>query len=273
LTTKLDRWASGSAYDGYVGRWSRRVAADFVPGLAVPAGARWLDVGSGTGGLTESILAHSNPASVVGIDPSDAFVAHAQEAVTDPRAAFRSGSAEATGLPDKAVDAVVSGLVLNFVPDVGAALRESRRVLVPGGIVGAYVWDYAKGMVFMRLFWDAVIAVDPAMADLDEGRRFPIAAPGPLEEAFRDAGFVDVAVRPIEIPTVFSDFDDLWLPFLGGTGSGPTYVAGLSDEHRDRLREELRRSVPFEPDGSIRLTARTWAVRGRRPADDGTVAE
>jgi SAM-dependent methyltransferase len=277
LTEKLDRWASGTAYDRYVGRWSRRVAAEFIPWLGVPADARWLDVGSGTGGLTETILTLAEPASVVGVDPSDAFVAHARAAVTDPRATFRGGSAAATGITDGSVDAVVSGLVLNFVPDVGAALDEACRVVAPGGVVGAYVWDYADGMEFMRLFWDAAIAVDPGTADVDQGRRFPVAAPGPLGAAFTEAGLRDVSVRAIEVPTVFPDFDDLWTPFLGGTGSAPTYVAGLTEEHRQRLREQLRRSVPQEADGSIRLRARTWAASGRRPgatrnADTGDTA-
>ena len=263
-----DRWASGRAYERYVGRWSRLVAIEFLDWLAVPAGRRWLDVGSGTGALTEAILARCAPATVTGVDASAVFVAHAAAAVTDPRASFAVGTAAATGLPGGSVDAAVSGLVLNFVPDAAAALAEARRVVAPGGIVAGYVWDYAEGMAFMRHFWDAAVAVDPSVAELDQGRRFPIAAPEPLEAACTAARLDDVAVRPIVIPTVFADFDDLWLPFLGGTGSAPTYVAGLDQAARDVLRERLRGSVAIEPDGSIRLEARAWAARGRRPEGD-----
>jgi trans-aconitate methyltransferase len=260
-----DRWTSGEAYERYVGRWSRRVAAEFLGWLAIPAGRAWLDIGSGTGALTEAILARCEPASIVGVDTSQGFVEHARAAVTDPRASFAVGAAASTGLPKASIDVAVAGLVLNFVPDASGALRELGRVVVPGGVVAAYVWDYAEGMEFMRLFWDTAVAVDPGAAVLDQGRRFPIAAPGPLEAAFIEACLVDVAVRPIVIPTVFADFDDYWQPFLGGTGAAPTYVAGLDEPERAVLRDRLRTSLVAEADGSIRLAARAWAVRGRRP--------
>lgn len=258
-----DRWAGSDAYERYVGRWSRRVADQFVVWLEVPPGQRWLDVGCGTGALSQAILERSAPASVAGVDPSEPFIARASAVLTDPRASFSVGSATDTGLPDGAADVVVAGLVLNFVPDVGEALAEWRRVLAPGGVVGAYVWDYARGMGFIRAFWDAAVAVDPAAATLDQGAQPGIAAAGPLEAAFRAAGFPAVEVRSIAIPTFFADFDDLWLPFLGGTGEAPRYVATLDDAHRDAIRERLSRSVVAEPDGSIHLEARAWAVRAR----------
>jgi SAM-dependent methyltransferase len=258
-------WSSGSAYERYIGRWSRRVAPIFLDWLAVDAGSRWLDVGAGTGALTQAILDCCDPISVIGIDPSEPFVARAREAVEDPRARFVIGDAAATGLEDDAVDAVVSGLVLTFVPDAVSALEEARRVVRRGGTVAGYVWDYAGGMQFIRRFWDAAIEVDPAAAALDQGARFPIAAPGPLAAAFSSAGFDDVATLGIEVPTVFTDFDDYWTPFLGGTGTAPAYVASLSDTQVDAMRERLRTSLPIEPDGSIRLVARAWAARGRRP--------
>jgi SAM-dependent methyltransferase len=196
------------------------------------------------------------------VDPSAPFLAHAGEKVGDPRVTFRLGTAAETGLQDEESDVVVGGLVLNFVPDVAAALAEARRVVVPGGIVAGYVWDYADGMQFIRAFWDAAIARDPAARELDQGR-FPLAAPIPLAAAFSTAGFESVEVRGIEIPTVFADFDDLWLPFLAGTGTAPMYLASLKRGVRDAVRDELRASVPTEPDGSVRLSARAWACRGR----------
>ncbi len=263
--SKTDRWSSGSAYEAYVGRWSRRVAVEFLDWLAVPPGRRWLDLGCGTGALTDTILARHDPRSVVGGDPSAAFLDHARARVLDARATFQAGSADATGLADEAVDAVASGLVLNFVPDVVAALREVRRVRAPGGTAGADVWDYAEGMQFLRRFWDAATHLDPAARALDEGARFPIASPDRYRDAFVTAGLVEVETRAIDIPTVFASFDDLWTPFLGGTGPAPVYVASLADEPRAALRERYREGVGSEPDGSIRLTARAWAVKGRRP--------
>jgi SAM-dependent methyltransferase len=264
-TGSTDRWASGTDYESYVGRWSRLVAPEFLDWLGIAPGRRWLDVGCGTGALTDAILKRCEPRSVVGVDPSETFVAHAQATVVDDRATFSAGTAARTGLDDGAADVVVSGLVLNFVPDVDEALAEARRVVTPGGVVAVYVWDYADGMQFIRRFWDAAVALDPAARPLDEGVRFLIAAPKPLARAFAVAGLEAVDVRPIEVPTIFPDFDDLWTPFLGGTGPAPVYVASLAEGARDAIRDRLRSSIAEEPDGSVRLEARAWAARGRRP--------
>src|SRR4051812_48041720 len=146
-------WADGDRYESYVGRWSRPVARRFVAGLAMPAGRRWLDVGSGTGVLTRTVLDLAEPSAVRGIDRSPAFVRHAAAPVPDPRASFATGAAAALPLAEASVDVVVSGLVLNFLPDATAAVADWHRVAVPGAVVAAYVWDYADGMQMMRTFW------------------------------------------------------------------------------------------------------------------------
>ncbi len=244
-----DRWAGGAAYEGFIGRWSRRVGPIFIEWLHVGPGGDWVDVGCGTGALTATILDRAAPASVVGVDPSSDFVAHARSAVADGRATFAVGSADVLSLPDASADAVVAGLVLNFVPDAGAALGEMRRVARRGGMIGAYVWDYAGRMDMLRAFWDAAIAEDPAAADADEGRRFPICHRDALAGACNAAGFRDVAVVPIDIPMTFGDFDDYWTPFLSGIGPGPGYAMRLSEDARAALRERLRATLPTNPDG------------------------
>jgi SAM-dependent methyltransferase len=264
-TGQGDRWSSGSDYESYIGRWSRLVAAAFLDRLEIPPGRRWLDLGCGTGALTGTILAACDPSMVVGVDPSAAFVAHAQATITDRRASFHVGDATQTGLDYAHVDVVVSGLVLNFVPDLGAALAEARRVVRPAGAVAGYVWDYADGMQLLRRFWDAAVALDPTVRHLDEGVRFPTAAAEPLASAFEAAGLEAVETWAIEVPTVFADFDDLWTPFLRGTGPAPAYVASLDAVGRDALRERLRASVAVGEDGPVRLSAGAWAVQGRRP--------
>jgi SAM-dependent methyltransferase len=224
-------------------------------------------VGCGTGALTGTVLAGADPAQVVGVDMSVGFLTGARTRTGDPRSAFCAGDARSLPLPDRRFDAVVSGLALNFVPDPHRAAAEFARVATPGGVVAAYVWDYAEGMAMMRHFWDAAAELDPAAAGLDEGRRFPLCRPQPLHELWTDAGMEQVTVQPIEVPTVFTDFDDYWRPFLGGQGPAPGYTMSRTEEQRHALRDLLRARLPSGPDGSIPLIARAWAIRGRRAAD------
>jgi trans-aconitate methyltransferase len=255
-----DVWASGDSYEPYVGRWSRLVAAVFLDGLGVGPQQRWLDVGCGTGALTAAILARCDPSEVVGVDRSDGYIEWARKHVDDDRARFVV--AEATDLPPGRVDVVVSGLMLNFLTDPGAALA-AMRSRAPGGIVAAYVWDYAGRMELMRHFWDAAVELDSAAASLDEGVRFPLCRPDRLEELWRDHGLTDVTTWAIDVPTVFRDFTDYWTPFLGGQGPAPGYAMSLDERRRTELRDRIRAGLPFGDDGSIRLTARAWAVSGR----------
>jgi SAM-dependent methyltransferase len=230
----------------------------------MPTGCRWLDVGCGTGALAETILALAAPREVVGIDPSPAYVAFARDRVNDPRVRFEVGDTQAIREASATFDAVVSGLVLNFVPEHNRAVSEMVRVARPGGVVAAYVWDYAQGMQLMRYFWDAAGALDPRAKDLDEGRRFPLCKPEPLTDLFQTAGLEEVEVRAIDVPTVFRDFDDYWSPFLGGQAPAPGYAMSLSEDRRAALREQIRASLPTNSRGEHHLIARAWAIRGVR---------
>jgi SAM-dependent methyltransferase len=256
-----DNWESGSPYEQYVGRWSRRVAPPFLSWLGIPAGRKWLDVGCGTGALCAAIVDRCSPSSIAGIEPSDGFLKTARENLAG-RAALGKGSATAIPLGEAVVDVVVSGLVLNFVPDPRAALGEMARVTAKGGTIAAYVWDYAGKMELMRFFWDAAAELDPGAARLDEGARFPLCRPDALESLFSGAGLEHAEVKPIDIATQFSDFDDYWRPFLGGQGPAPAYAMALDETARARLRDRIRARIPIAADGSISLTARAWAARG-----------
>jgi SAM-dependent methyltransferase len=259
-----DVWTGADAYEGYVGRWGRLVAREFIPWIGAPTAARWLDVGCGTGALTSTILELAAPLSVLGVDPSAPYVAHAEATIKAPGVAFRLGDAAALPAADASVDAVVAGLVMNFVPDIAAALAEWRRVTRAGGVIGGYVWDYGGQMQLLRYFWDAAVALDAEAGALDEGARFPIVHPEALAAAFTTAGLAEVVTRAIDVPTRFRDFDDLWRPFLGGQGPAPAYVMSLPAGSRDALRDRLHASLSVAADGSIALVARAWAVCGRR---------
>ena len=168
-------------------------------------------------------------------------------------------------LSQSAYDAVVSGLVLNFIPKPSQALSEMIRAVRIGGIVAAYVWDYADKMQLIRHFWNAAVALDETAASaLDERQRFPLCQPEPLRQLFQTTHVGKVEVRSIDVPTTFRDFDDYWSPFLGGQGPAPSYVVSLPEEQRVVLREHIKLTLPIAADGSIHLIARAWAIRGVR---------
>jgi SAM-dependent methyltransferase len=223
-------------------------------------------VGCGTGALTETLLDQVEPSLVAGIDASEAYVTCARARIRDPRVTFSNAKAEAMPFEDASFDAVVSGLVLNFSHEPSRAACEMARVVRPGGTIAAYVWDYAGEMELLRHFWGAAGKLDRAARHLDEARRFEICSPVRLAALFVEAGLSPVNVRAIDVRTVFRDFDDYWLPFLGGQGPAPGYVASLDEERRQALRDRLQTTLPTREDGSIHLIARAWAVRGLRPA-------
>ena len=264
-----ENWGAGDPYELYVGRWSRKVAVEFLDWISVPARSAWVDVGCGTGALTECIHAQCDPRSIAGIDKAEGFIATARQGVVDSRVTFNIGDAAKLTWENDTFDAAISGLVLNFVPDPQEMLSEMTRVTRPGGKVAAYVWDYAGGMEMMRHFWGASIAVSPDDSKLDQAERFPICQPEPLKALFTAIGLKAVWSRSIEIPTVFESFDDYWIPFLGKQGAAPTYLASVDDEIREKIRAHLQARLLPSADGTIPLRARAWAVQGTvRPQCD-----
>ncbi|HTS79478.1 MAG TPA: methyltransferase domain-containing protein [Myxococcaceae bacterium] len=261
-----DVFTVAPAYEAYMGRWSRPVAREFVHWLAVPAGRRWLDVGCGTGALSEVLMKAGGASTVVGVDRSAGFVEHARHLGLTAEMRFLEGDAQALPVSSGDFDAVVSGLVLNFVPDRARMVAEMARAARPGGVVALYVWDMSGGMELVARCWEAVKQVDPGAEAHDESARFrAICAPDPLAALFAATGLEDVTTRSIDVPTVFRDFDDYWKPFLGGQGPASAYLVSLPEERRTAVRETLRARLTPGPEEAIRMNARAWAVRGRAP--------
>jgi len=256
-------FGNAKAYEVYMGRWSRLIGRQFVSWLAITPGQLWLDVGAGTGILTDLILQNAAPSKVVGIDTSADYIAFARERLQDARVELAVGDAGSLAYESQ-FDVTVAGLVLNFVPSAQQTINTMRQAARNGGIVGAYVWDYGGQMEMMRHFWDAAAAVDPASRKMDAGQRFVIAKPDALRSAFDSAGLHAVDVTALDAQTRFEDFDDYWLPFLGAQGSVSNYLRGMSDSTRSALRDQLARQLPTAPDGSITLIARAWAVKGTK---------
>jgi SAM-dependent methyltransferase len=255
-------WTSGDRYEAYAGRWSRPIARGFIAWLGLAPGLRWLDVGCGTGALSQTILRCAAPAGVLGVDPAEEFVAPLGASTQDLRARFAVGNAQALPVDDATFDVVVSGLVLNFVADPMAAIGEMQRAVRPGGTIALYVWDYAGEMQMLRHFWNAAVAVDAFARCLDEGERFSLCRPDRLRALFADGGIKAPQSAVLDVPTVFRNFDDFWSPFLGGQGPAPCYLSTLPQDRQVALREHLRAALPVACDGSIRLRARAFVVRG-----------
>lgn len=256
----MERWDEGTQYEDFMGRWSRPVARQFVDWLGVDPNRSWIDVGCGTGALTETVTDMAAPSRLWGVDPSPGFIASAARRLGH-RAHLTVGDALSLAFADDEFDVAVSGLALNFIPDAMAAVGEFRRVTKPDGVVAAYVWDYAEGMELIRLFWDVAIGIDPSIAHLDEGSRFPLCRPDALADLFTGAGLAEVDITALVIPTVFTSFDDYWTPMLGGQGPAPSYVMSLNPEDRSLLKAGLRAHLA-DDEGKVTLMARAWGVKG-----------
>lgn len=259
----IDKWTSGADYDQWMGRWSRLVAEEFLAWLGLNPNLSWLDVCCGSGVLTEAIVERCAPARVAGIDASPDQIRFARSRRGRPAVDFEIGDALNLPFAADSFDIAVCGLGLNYVPEPERAVREMRRVLVPKGIVAAYVWDFAEGARFLREFWDAAAAADRGALTHDQARRFPWCNRSELQELFERAGMKEVEAVALSITTRFTNFDDYWQPLLTGQGSAPNYLASRSARTRDAIRERLGRSLPTDSEGAIELPARAWAVRGR----------
>jgi SAM-dependent methyltransferase len=269
MVNMKDSWSSSSAYEAFMGRWSRRLAPSFLDWLSPEPGLRWLDVGCGTGALTTAILRKADPARIVGCDPAEAFIEHARRTVDSPLAAFEIAGIDNLPHIETGFDRIVSGLVMNFLPDPDAALEAMKARLGSDGRIAVYVWDYAEGMEFLRIFWEEAAAADPGSATSNQGERFPICREGALGQAFSRAGLLNIRDGAVTIRTAFSDFSDYWGPFELGTGSAPAYVARLDSQQRERLIARLRARLTPGSDGPIELSARAWAAAGELPAGPG----
>jgi SAM-dependent methyltransferase len=258
-------FGNAKAYEAYVGRWSPFVARELLTWLHLPPGLAWLDVGAGTGLLTQAILEAVSPAKVVAVDLSPDYIDFARQRIHDDRVEFRVEDASSIAFESAPFDAAVAGLVLNFVPDAGQVVAGMRRAVRDGGTVAAYVWDYNDRMDMMRHFWDAAIQVDEAAArGAHAAQQYALCNPDSLRSLFQAAGLEAVETRAIDIETRFADFDDYWTPFLSAQGSVAKYLRGISDDTRDAIRDQLQRQLPTADDGTIPLVARAWAVKGKK---------
>ena len=256
------------SYEQIMGRWSRRLAPLFVEHAGAAAGERLLEVGCGTGSLTFTLARTVDFAELTAIDYAQVYVDAARARNVDPRVRIEQGDAAKLGFPDARFDRALSLLVLHFVADPAGAVAEMRRVVRPGGVVAAAVWDSGGGMAAMRMFWDTAAVLDPAAADL-RGRAMSKAVTGPdgLARLFRETGLAQVDERSLLIRMEHAGFADYWEPLLRGEGPIGAYVAGLDATARARLERHLRDAyLAGGPDGPRSFTAVAWSCLGVVPA-------
>ena len=258
-------FAASAGYERFMGRWSRLLAPAYIAFAGVKNGDRILDVGTGTGSLAATLEATMPASEIVGVDPSEGFIAYAQKSAKSTRAHFEVGDAQALKFNDAAFDDTLALLVMNFVPDHRKAITEMRRVTRPQGTVSACVWDYDQGMQMLRFFWDEAVALDPAIEPKDE-RHMKLSHRGQLGDLWREAGLINIKEEPLTIEQAYASFNDYWEPFTKGAGPGGAYVVSLSQDRREQLEERIRkRLLGDRNDGQFKLTATAWCVRGEVP--------
>jgi SAM-dependent methyltransferase len=261
-------WTDGILYENYTGRWSRLIANKFIDWLEVTQACfkSCVDMGCGTGALSEALLAKGVCTALTCLDRSPAYLSFAKRRILSSSVEFVTGDAQNTSLPTGAYWLVVSGLVVNFVDSPGKMLREMRRLGRSGAVLGLYIWDFADGMEPIRKFWDAAhICEAPNVREFDAGIRFPICQPDNLLQSVTNAGWLEPRVAPIEIDARFENFDDYWAPFLSGQGTGPAFAVSLTDEKREEVRRTLMSLVTASPDKPFALRTRAWAAKGITP--------
>jgi SAM-dependent methyltransferase len=252
--------ASAEAYDRHVGRYGTQLASALIGFAGVEPGMRAVDVGCGPGALTAALAGRLGPASVHAAEPSEPFAEACRARL--PEVEVVVAGAEALPFADATFDAALAQLVVNFMRDAEAGVREMARVTRPGGVVASCVWDYAGEMTLLRAFWDAAREVDPERAAaVDEGVVMRWCAEGELAELWRAAGLREVRSAPLVVRASYTDFEDLWSPLPTGVAPSGAFCASLDDDRRAALHDAYRRRLGVT-DGPFELTARAWAVAG-----------
>lgn len=250
-------------YEKIMGRFSRRLAHAFIDFTGSAAGETILDVGCGTGSMTAALAEPGNHAAIVGIDMSEPYVAFARARNSDPRITFDIGDVGSLPYRPGQFDRAVSQLVLMFLPDPYPAVAEMRRVVRPGGMVAACVWDTFGGQPHLRMLWDTASALG-----FDRARSLfrPLNTAGELEAMWRRAGLLDVREGTITTRFEFADFADYWSPFLSGDGPSGQMVMALTPDQRALLELQLRHVyLSGRPDGPRSFIGAAWICKGICP--------
>lgn len=265
LDAEAKMFAASAGYERFMGRWSRLLAPAFIAFAGVKNGDRVLDVGTGTGSVAGAVEGSMPASEIVGVDPSEGFIAYARKNAKSTRVRYEVGDAQALKFKDGSFDHTLALLVMNFIPDHNKAIAEMRRVTRSQGIVSACVWDYDAGMQMLRFFWDEAVALDPAIEPKDE-RHMKLSRQGQLGELWKKAGLINIKDEPLVIDQAYASFDDYWDSFTRGAGPGGAYVVSLPEDLRKQLEARMRKRLLGDRQaGPFTLKAKAWCVRGEVP--------
>ena len=254
------KWSNTDKYNEFMGKWSVNVAKEFLGWLSEDYDLqrkKWIDVGCGTGSLTYEIVNFFNPEFVLGIDPSPEYLPN----ISLLNLSFQIGNSDQLPASSNIFDFAVSGLALNFMPNINASIQEMLRILKPNCCLALYVWDYSGQMDSLRSFWDVAVELRPEAKFLDEGELFPICKKSSLIKLFESNGIKEIKFNEIIINQIFPDFESYWNPFLGGQGPAGSYLLTLNEQDRYLLKTKLESHFPQKP---ISLKARAFAIQGKK---------
>jgi len=247
-----------SAYERFMGRWSRAVGEVFLDWMGPHADAQWLDVGCGTGVFTELILDRCSPAAVFAVDPAMEQIDYVCRQPLAQRANFRVADAQVLPFPDSIFDVVASALAINFIPDRARALAEMRRVVRACGMVAGYVWDFEAEL---SPSWPLRLGMRRMGVDVPPVPGSKASSLGTLISSFERAGFNKIASRSIDVTIPFPDFDDFWRTQTPSYSPIAKMIAAMTQSDRSRLIETVRAELPTGPDGRIEYAARANAIK------------
>ncbi len=249
-------------YDNFMGRWSREVASQFLDWINVDKDQKWLDVGCGAGMLAQAVVETREPSGITGVDPLEKSIIAARQHGNNDGITFEIGDAQELPFPDAQFDAVISGLMIKFVPDKLKAIGEMKRTARPGGIVALYDWDMDSNMNTTRHFWSAVAKIVPERMKDRATNRTPMTEVDSISSYFEQAGLRKVEQRTISFETRFRDLEDYWAPTTNNAQNVGRFYDTLSESQRSAVYEMLETTLPIADDGSISFESRAVAAKG-----------
>jgi ubiquinone/menaquinone biosynthesis C-methylase UbiE len=261
MSSPTIRFDDGAAYERMMGKWSGLIGNAFIDWLSPPPNLRWIDIGCGNGAFTQLLVERCAPVAIEGVDRSEGQLSFARERSATPVAKFRQGDAMELPYPDESFDAAVMALVVFFIPDPVRGITEMARVVRPGGIAAAYIWDVVSGGGPSEILITQMKSMGLAPP---RAPRAEASTPEGLQALWTQAGFTDIEARVVHARRSFDDFEDYWSTTIAAPNLAPMLTT-MASAAVSQLKSRVHRHVPSEANGRVTIEARANAIVGRRP--------